>query len=286
MAYGYVRKLVMGLVVGGALFVAAIGMSLAVGAASGTDEVPICINYSTCYDNGTAVANPSGYPANTVVSTYFDPRYCNGAVSIVTDSSGNLINVCAATGQRIYPVYSDYGSYYGGIYNRGIYNGYTPYVYNGGVPYRYFGGAFPYYGGVYNNYFGGLYGYTFGGCGTSIYVAACIGTGTTPSSGVNPSVYNQPVIAPPTGVRVKEVAAPVPAPAPEAAAPAVTTTVSVAPAAPAQNVAALSAQPAATVDAPAALPAQGSGLGTHAQGVAAPTTPAFAPEPTGPDARG
>lgn len=161
MAYGYLRKLVMGLIVGGALFVAAIGMSFTVGA-----QVP----------------NPSGYPPNTVVSTYFDPRYCNGLVSIVTDGSGNLINVCTTTGQRIYPVYADYGAYYGGVYN-----GFAPYVYTGGV--------YPYYGGPYGYY---------GGCGTSIYVPACIATGITPapaSANTNP-MYNRPVIAPPAGVRV------------------------------------------------------------------------------------
>ena len=56
------------------------------------------------------VGAQSVYPPNTVVSTYFDARY--GEVSVVTDASGNLIDVNAATGQRIYPVYTDYASAY------------------------------------------------------------------------------------------------------------------------------------------------------------------------------
>src|SRR5436190_21102510 len=54
-----------------------------------------------------AVGAQSPYPPNTVVSTYYDPRY--GVVSVVTDQYGNLIDVNAATGQRIYPIYPDYG---------------------------------------------------------------------------------------------------------------------------------------------------------------------------------
>ena len=163
MTYGYLRRLVTGLVVGGALLVAALGMSGAVGAQAPT---------------------ASGYPPNTVISTYFDPRYCNGLVSVVTDGSGNLINVCTTTGQRVYPVYPDFAPYYGYAYK-----GYGPFVYAGGV--------YPYYGGFY-----GYYGY--GGCGTSIYAPACVATGITPapaSANTNP-VYNRPVIAPPPGVRV------------------------------------------------------------------------------------
>src|SRR6266516_1691924 len=58
------------------------------------------INYTTCvatgaaYITGNAVAytnTNSGYPANTVVSTYYDPRY--GVVSVVSDGSGNLIDI-------------------------------------------------------------------------------------------------------------------------------------------------------------------------------------------------
>jgi hypothetical protein len=65
--------------------------------------------------SGTA----SGYPPNTVVNSYYDPRY--GPVSVVTDQYGNLIDVNSATGQRIYP-YPDYGYGYG--YPYGYTNGY------------------------------------------------------------------------------------------------------------------------------------------------------------------
>lgn len=59
----------------------------------------------------TAVGAQSAYPPNTVVSTSFDARYCgDGAVSVVTDSGGNLIDVCASSSVRIYPVYADYAS--------------------------------------------------------------------------------------------------------------------------------------------------------------------------------
>lgn len=53
-----------------------------------------------------SVGAASAYPPNTVISTYFDGRY--GEVSVVTDSSGNLIDINALTGQRIYPIYPDY----------------------------------------------------------------------------------------------------------------------------------------------------------------------------------
>jgi hypothetical protein len=62
----------------------------------------------------------ASYPPNTVVSTYFDARFCgNGEVSVVADQNGNLINVCAATGQRIDP--SAYGA---AGYNYGFAPGY------------------------------------------------------------------------------------------------------------------------------------------------------------------
>ncbi len=60
-----------------------------------------------------AVGAQSAYPPNTVVSTYFDARY--GEVSVVTDASGNLIDINAVTGQRIYP-YADYAPAYTGAY--------------------------------------------------------------------------------------------------------------------------------------------------------------------------
>lgn len=128
---------------GVSLLVIALGGIGSVGATSPADCIPI--NYTTCVANGvyytnglpttavpaiyrapyigTPVYGPafingnvtgSGYPPNTVISTYFDPRY--GIVSVVTDSSGVLIDV-NAVGQRIYPIYPDYGpvnGYYAG----------------------------------------------------------------------------------------------------------------------------------------------------------------------------
>ena len=61
-----------------------------------------------------SVGAQSAFPANTVVSTYFDARY--GEVSVVTDASGNLIDINAATGQRIYPAFADYTSAYPSAY--------------------------------------------------------------------------------------------------------------------------------------------------------------------------
>jgi hypothetical protein len=89
---------------------------------------------------GMVVGAQSVYPPNTVVSTYFDARY--GEVSVVTDASGNLIDVNAATGQRIYPVYADYTSAYANGYvapayvnaNTFGYSGIT--AYNGSAIYR------------------------------------------------------------------------------------------------------------------------------------------------------
>ena len=51
---------------------------------------------------------------NTVVNTYYDARY--GEVAVVTDANGNLIDVNAVTGQRIYPVFADYTSAYTSAY--------------------------------------------------------------------------------------------------------------------------------------------------------------------------
>ncbi len=126
-----------------ALLALALGMAGAAGAAAPAGCIPI--NYATCLANGvyytdgapTTVipaiypapymgspiygsayvygdATGGGYPPNTVVSTYFDPRY--GIVSVVTDASGVLIDV-DAVGRRIYPIYPDYGpvtGYYAG----------------------------------------------------------------------------------------------------------------------------------------------------------------------------
>lgn len=96
----------------------------------------------------------SGYPANAVLSTYFDARYCgNGAVSVVTDGGGVPINVCTSTGQRIVPVYPDYGV--GTVYTASAYAN-TAYNY-GAYAYGTASGAFGY--GAYGN---GAYGYANG----------------------------------------------------------------------------------------------------------------------------
>lgn len=79
------------------------------------------------------VGAATGYPPNALISTYFDARYCgNGAVSVVTDGGGNLIDVCTSTGQRILPVYPDYvaSASYAAPYGVPTYTGATAYGYN------------------------------------------------------------------------------------------------------------------------------------------------------------
>jgi len=295
----------------GAMVAMAVALSSSgtVGAAGTDGEQTNCIpiNYGTCvtptgfqptntttYVQTAPVYAPTsntGLPGNAIISTYFDPRYCDGSVSIVTDSTGHAINICTSTGQRIYPVFPDYGSYggyYGGLYNNGVYNNgvYANGIYNNGV----YNGV--YNNGVYNNgvYANGFYngvnnfGLTgvptgYNGAGTYQYTDnRFCGDGQVVFSGGQYYCANgRPLY------RSAEVAAPVAAPAPEVApAPAVTTqatTVDV-PAAPVVGSLTTTAAPA-TVEAPV----QASGLGTHVQSVSAPTTPAFAPEPTGHDAR-
>jgi len=87
-----------------------------------------------------SVGAQSTYPPNTVISTYYDARY--GVVSVVTDAYGNLIDINAATGQRIYPIYADYApsvAYTNGVYTNGVYtNGiYAPVTYANGYYYGY-----------------------------------------------------------------------------------------------------------------------------------------------------
>lgn len=82
-----------------------------------------------------AVGAQSGYPPNTVVSTYFDARY--GEVSVVTDASGNLIDINAATGQRIYP-YADDTAAYSNAYLASAYtNAYIAPAYTTATSYAY-----------------------------------------------------------------------------------------------------------------------------------------------------
>ncbi|MDQ2787514.1 MAG: hypothetical protein M3Y58_21205, partial [Chloroflexota bacterium] len=98
---------------GTALLILALMQSASVGAAA-----PTTYGYGGCAYNtvcGTGATN-TGYPPNAALSSYYDPRY--GYVSVVTDGSGNLIDVNSATGQRIYPVYPDYGV--GGVIGTGF----------------------------------------------------------------------------------------------------------------------------------------------------------------------
>lgn len=83
-----------------------------------------------------SVGAESTYPPNTVISTYYDARY--GVVSVVTDAYGNLIDINAATGQRIYPIYADYAP--GAVYTNGVYaNGvYAPVPYANGYYYGHY----------------------------------------------------------------------------------------------------------------------------------------------------
>lgn len=79
------------------------------------------------------VGAASPYPPNTVVSTYFDARFCgDGQISVVSDSGGNLVDICAATGQRIDPgAYAAPGYGYG--YAPGYGTGSVAPVYGGAV---------------------------------------------------------------------------------------------------------------------------------------------------------
>jgi hypothetical protein len=202
--------------------------------------------------HSASVGAQSGYPPNTVVSTYADPRYCDGLVSVVTDQYGNLIDVCTTTGQRIYPVYLDYGyatpgyaapayvngnAFYNG-FNNGLYN-YPAYLgANNVCPSGNFScyAAYPFAG--YAGYAGYAfpYGYT--------------GTYSGQTTIVVPS-KNITVVGPP--VYVKEVAP-----------PAATTVTAAPPAAPAAAPVqvAPTAGMATAMNAPAAAPASGAGVVT------------------------
>jgi hypothetical protein len=285
MTVGYLRRLILALIAGAAILVVWIATTIAVGAAGADNDATICINYSTCYDSNTGilVSNPNpipapttytapvyapvpvayspttgtsatGYPPNTVISTYFDPRY--GVVSVVTDGSGNLIDINAATGQRIYPFYPDYGYGYGygygytngvnGLYSGNVYNAYSPWGY--GV----------WYGGYGANY-----------CGTGVYAPACPTNvpNLQPPTQTNIVVGTKivPVAVKSAGPAVQVPAAdpqPAPAPAP-VAAPAQAPQP-----APAQTITSMAAaqQPAAPATAPVAVPTSGGANGTTVQG--------------------
>lgn len=105
---------------------------------------------------GMAVGAQSAYPPNTVVSTYFDARYCgDGAVSVVTDSGGNLIDICTSTGIRIYPVYADYptsAAYTVPVYANASYLGTAPLYANTSYAGNYTGTAYSNGAYVYRQY--------------------------------------------------------------------------------------------------------------------------------------
>lgn len=252
----------------------------------------ICINYFTCYnsDTGAVVSNTnyvapaytipsasSGYPANTVISTYYDPRY--GVVSVVTDQYGNLIDVNAATGQRIYPAFPDYGIGYGaGFINPAYING--NFVYNGAFPYGYFNGCpagnfscLGYNNGCPVGNFSCL-GY-YNGCPVGNF--SCLGypysTGVVTSDYTLVAPNGNPItLGPP--YRVKEVTAPTaatsaPVSAPAAAPASAVTAAPAAPAAPAAGyVTALN-----TSSAPTTAPAAATG-GSNVHVLSAPATTA------------
>jgi hypothetical protein len=169
----------------GALMAIAVAVSVPVGAAGDSDQVGcIPINYTTCVQpvSGTTTTTAPVYtapaqatlPGNSLITTYFDPRYCgDGLVSLVTDATGHVINVCTATGVRIYPVFPDFGGY-GGFFNGYFGNRAVPYAYNwwgAGTAYApaYLNGTYAYAGvpvaPLTGNYLNGYFGapYAFGG---------------------------------------------------------------------------------------------------------------------------
>lgn len=267
----------------GAAGVIALILALSHGAAASA-AAPACIpiNYTTCVVPGTAYLNTnigavyapvptaSTYPPNTVVvPPYFDNRY--GWVQVVTDGSGNLIDVNPFTGQRIYPVFSDFvGGFLPGylaanvanvpLYN-GFFSGASPFVgcnvnFNcGGFP----AGATYIGGGIYtyrdNRYCGdGMLGFI---PGRGSY---CMNGQPLVANGVaNPVVYYRPfqTTQPAAAPAAASVPAAAPAPATQSPAPAAPVQMPTAltapqapaaPAAPANTVHVLSA-PAATAPA-------------------------------------
>jgi hypothetical protein len=172
-----------------------------------------------------SVGAQSPYPANTVVSTYVDLRYCDGLVSVVADQYGNLIDVCTSTGQRIYPYYPDYGYVTPGyatpayVNSNAFINGFYNYpnylIANNGCPSGNFScyAAYPFAG--YAGYAGYAFPYdytgTYNGQTTTIVPSKNITV-------VGPPVYVKEVATPaaPTAIAAPVVSAPVMAPAPAA----------------------------------------------------------------------
>ena len=264
------------LVFGAAALVALIlALSHGMTASAQTPTNCIPINYTMCVTNGTSFTNVgtttttvnTGIPGNAAVSApYFDPRY--GFVQVVTDSSGNLIDINPQTGQRIFPFLPDFG--FGGVIGNGFIganfnNGFV----NNGCPV----GNFSCLG--FNN-----------GCPVGNF--SCLGNSPFFDYPFSTGIYsgNYTLIAPngnPINVgppfRAKEVAAPTvttPAVAQPVAAPVAPAVVSTpAPAAPAAN----TATALNTSSAPAAAPAISTGGGGHVLNAPAITAPKAMTDP-------
>ena len=105
------RSIVRWAIVGAAsvlLFLLALAHSAAVGA-----QVPYpTVGGATLLPPGTTTTtmpatSSTGYPPNALITApYFDNRY--GFVEVVTDGSGNLIDINPTTGQRIFPIFADF----------------------------------------------------------------------------------------------------------------------------------------------------------------------------------
>jgi len=170
---GLLRWAVLG-AVGVIALILALTHSTVAGAQAPANCIPI--NFGTCVANGTAYStgtvgtnvgttttSNTGFPGNAAVSgPYFDNRY--GFVQVVTDNSGNLIDVNPATGQRIFPFLPDFGfggvignSFIGANFNNGfVNNGFANGRFvNGGV----FNNGFNGFNGNFNNGFNGFNGF-------------------------------------------------------------------------------------------------------------------------------
>ena len=123
----------------------------------------IPISYGNCVTTGapftnvgtTTITSNTGIPGNAAVSApYFDPRY--GFVQVVTDSSGNLVDINPQTGQRIYPVFPDFGI--GGVIGNGFIgaNFNNGFVNNGFVNGRFVNNGFNGFNGGFVNGFNGF----------------------------------------------------------------------------------------------------------------------------------
>ncbi|MCA1722790.1 MAG: hypothetical protein LC748_00755, partial [Thermomicrobia bacterium] len=139
-------------------------------------------NVGVPYVPAAPAATNSIYPPNTVIiPPYFDNRY--GFVEVVTDGSGNLIDVNPFTGERIFPLVADFPGgvigpgFIGANFTNGVFlppgttNGITC---NGvyGCP---FGGGF-FGNGTFNGPFNGCN--AFVNCGTLPAGATYVGNGT------------------------------------------------------------------------------------------------------------